>query len=183
MRLLLLQICAAASLLAGCGHERGVYAVSKAEALKLLAHDKLIDLRRNRQCGIVINIVPEQRDGSEVRWTVFSEGRAMMWFAAHLTAEGPDQTRVAIELQKKPNGTEYYMGDYSVPRPAMAKPARSAIEEAIAAILEKRPFNPANASPTESDQLCGVQRGAIDGGKVFSVNDQPADDPRSIDGQ
>lgn len=148
--------------------------------MALLSHDKLIDLRRNRQCGIVINIVPEQLDENVIRWTVYSEGKAMVWFAAHLTADGPDKTRVAVELKKTSDGKEYYMGDYAVPRPALEKPLRPAIDEAIAAILEKRPFNMENAPSTNNDQVCDVQRGAIDSGKIFSVNDQPAENAHPI---
>lgn len=166
--------------LSGCGSGPDVYQLAIGQAVAKLEQEKFVALRRNRQCGIVIKIVPDRLSDDHIKWKVYSSGREMFWFAVHLTPVGPDATRVTVEIAKTPRGVEYYSDKYETPRPAMSRPAKPAIEEAIAAVLEGRPFDPSKAPSPAKDQLCGVQRGAISGGKIFSVEDEPADNPTPI---
>ena len=166
--------------LAGCNAERDVYPLPIARATALLEQQKFTKLRRNRQCGIVIKIVPDKLGDDHIKWKVFSDRRELFWFAARLIPVDAGHTRVRVEIAKTTRSVEFYSSDYTTPRPAMAKPARPAIEEAIAAVLEDREFDPGKAPSPSKDQLCGVQRGAIERGMIFSVDDEPADAPKPI---
>jgi hypothetical protein len=166
-------------LLAGCGKEHGVYDIPVHEAYQRLAGNELKDLRANEQCGILIQFVPAGVPDRSVTWAVASEGEELFHFTANLVPVG-DKTRVQVEVSRDPytpQDHEAYDGSQFYRRPAMESPARPRIEEAIAAILEGRPYDLGHVKDVGRSQVCGVQRGKIESGMgAFSIHDQPGED-------
>lgn len=180
-RLRILAALAGVSLAGGCnGLPPGTYPIAVTEAFARLKDDKLIDLRRNRQCGIVIDFVPSVVSGGEIRWTVYSGGQDMVWFRALLTPVSPTQTSIVVEVQPGESGKPLYDGDYFPPHPAVVQPLRAAVEEAIAAKLEGRAFDPERAPRNRDDDVCDVQRAALHEGRVFRASDPPGTPPHPI---
>jgi len=164
---------AAATGLAGCGENPpGVYDVSIAEAYQRLVSNQLADLVYHRQCGILIHVRPTGIDGEQVTWFVKSSGEEVVRFTAMLTAVGENQTKVEIKIPSDPNGGEVYDGAKFYTRPAFNQPLRPAVEEQIAAILENRPFDVARMGAGQ-DSVCNVQRGGLESGVHFSIDDPP----------
>jgi hypothetical protein len=172
-----LILCAALLLLAGCGREPGVYDLPVHEVYQRLATNTLKDFRANEQCGILIQLVPRGVPDRSVTWSVMSEGEDQLDFTANLTPVGRDKTKVEIEIPQEPWGHEAYDGSHTYRRPAVMQPIRPRIAEAIAAILENRPYDLGHVKDAGWDDVCGIQRGKIESGDgPFSIHDTTADD-------
>lgn len=165
-------LCLAAGL-AGCSREPGVYPMGVHEVFTKLAENKLDDFKMKRQCGILIHFRPETILDKSITWRVYSSGYELLSFTANLTPVGDDKTRVEVAVSKDSDGTDAYAGGDFYPRPALQQPLKPAVEEAIAAELEGRAFDPERVpKPAESDSVCLVQRGRIESGHgAFSVED------------
>jgi hypothetical protein len=74
-------------------------------------------------------------------------------------------------------GGEAYDGSQFYVRPAFNQPLRPAVEEQVAAILESRAFDVRRVGPG-TDKVCLVQRGGLESGRVFRVDDVPGMDAR-----
>ncbi len=132
-----------------------------------------------RQCGLLIHFGLHYVDDQEIGWRVTSSGREMVTFKIILTPDGPGRTRTRIEVSADPKGGEKYDGDYFEMHPALHQPLRPAVQELINAAVEKRPYNvwkipePINTN----DDVCSVQRGSLEQGTPFHVDDKPGDMP------
>jgi hypothetical protein len=172
-------IVAALLLLASCGKAPGVFDISLHEAYQRLATNELKDLRANEQCGILIQFVPAGVPDRSVTWAVASGGDELFRFTATLVPVG-DETKVQVEVSRDPydpQDHEAYDGSQFYRRPAMESPARPRIEEAIAAILENRPYDLGHVKDVGRSDVCGIQRGKIESGMgAFSVHDDESDD-------
>lgn len=161
--------------LAGCSRaEPGVYPLPVHDVFLKLAENKLDDFKRKRQCGLLIHFRPEGIVDKSVTWRVYSSGREMLSFTAHLTPLGETSTKVDVEVSKEPDGSEAYAGGDFYKRPALLQPLKPAVEEAIAAELEGRAFDPMRVpQPAERDRVCQIQKASLQSnGKPFSVEDQ-----------
>ena len=162
--------------LAGCKKERppGVYDVSVDEAYRRLSTDKLADMVFAKQCGILVHVTPGGVTNHEnywrATWQVRSGGREVVQFSALLSAVGQNQTRVEIIVPPAPGGGEMYDGSKFYKRPAFNQPLRPAVQEQVAAILEGRKFDVRRVGPG-TDKVCMVQRGGLESGMKFSVDD------------
>jgi hypothetical protein len=164
---------AAALCLAGCAkREPGVYDLSLKEAYDRLSVSDLPDLVRSRQCGILIHVAPESFSDREITWKVNSGGHEVLKFTAVLTPIGEKQTKVEIKVPADPAGGEVYDGKKFYPRPAINQPLRPAVDEQVAAILEGRPWDVSRVGPP-TDSVCNVQRGGLESGVRFRVDDPP----------
>ena len=162
-----------AALASGCSRGPGVYDLSVKDAYARLAQNTLDDFSFSQQCGILIHLVPEGVPDNLVTWHVYSSGQEMLNFTARLTPDGSSRTKVDIDVSKDPDGTEAYAGKDFYPRPALGQPLRPALAEAIGAVLEGRKFDPKRIpKPEESDRVCNIQRGGLESGHRFSVNDE-----------
>ena len=169
----LTAIAAMAALCWGCGRAPGVYDLSVHEAYARLAENQLADFSFARQCGILIHLIPAGVPDQSVTWTVYSSGQEMLNFTARLTPVGSSKTKIDIDVSKDADGTEAYAGNDFYPRPALSQPLRPALEEAIGAALEGRKFDAKRIpKPDKSDDVCGIQRGGLESGHRFSVNDE-----------
>jgi hypothetical protein len=151
---------------------------------KLLAAD-FTPFRRDRQCGILIHIINEGEEGKSVTWRVTSSGREMLRFTAQLIAVDATHTKIAVDVSKEiKNGREAYDGTQFYARPAVLQPVRPAIDEQIDAILTDREFDwrnvrkateapsaPGTFAVMSNDSVCNVQRGGLEEGTPFSVDD------------
>ena len=165
----------AALSLAGCAkREPGVYDLSLKEVYDRLSVNALPDLVRSRQCGILIHVAPESWSDREVIWKVRSSGHEVLKFSAILTPIGETQTKVEIKIPADPAGGEVYDGEKFYPRPALNQPLRPAVQEQVAAILEGRPYDLKTVGPP-TDKVCLVQRGGLETGMKFSVDDRPGE--------
>jgi hypothetical protein len=156
----------------------GQYALGLHEAYERLAKDDLPDFVANRQCGILIHVRAEKLADQQITWRVTSSGREMLNFTAILTPVDAAQTRVDVAVSKEKDGKEAYDGARFYPRPAVKQPVRPAIEEQLAALLEKRAFEPGNASAAGDNSVCNVQRAGLEEGTRFKVDDIPGMDAR-----
>ncbi len=169
----LAAIVAMAALCWGCSRAPGVYDVTVHEAYARLAENPLADFSFARQCGILIHLIPTGVPDQSVTWTVYSSGEEMLNFTARLTPVGSSRTKVDIDVSKDSDGTEAYAGKDFYPRPALSQPLRPALEEAIGAVLEGRKFDAKRIpKPDKSDDVCGIQRGGLELGHRFSVDDE-----------
>ena len=166
----------AAFALAGCGKKEarqpGVYDLGIGEAYRRLYADRLPDMVFAKQCGILIHVTPQGVPGQQVTWLVESSGQEVVHFTAVLTAIGDKQTKVEIKIPPAPDGGEVYDGSKFYPRPAFNQPLRPAVEEQVAAILEGRKFDVSRVGPG-TDKVCDVQRGGLESGLHFRVDDRP----------
>ncbi len=170
----------------GCSDPPGQYRLSTREVYQRLSKADFKDFMRNRLCGVLIHIKSDGGDGKSVNWRITSSGQDMLNFTARLTPVSANRTKVAIEVQKEINGREAYDGTQFYRRPAVMQPVRPAIQEQIAALLEDRPFNPAHLQELPSDTgtfgkisrdtVCNVQRGRLEEGEPFSVDDPIPED-------
>ena len=162
----------AAGSLAGCQQPRppGVYDVSVADAYQRLAANALPDMVFSKQCGILIHVIPEGVPNQQVTWRVYSSDQEVVQFTAVLTPLGDKQTKVDITLPAAPDGGEVYDGSKFYTRPAFQQPLRPAVAEQVAAILEGRKFDVSRVGPG-TDRVCMIQRGGLETGEQFSVND------------
>ena len=158
--------------LAGCKQERppGVYDVSVNEAYRRLVGETLSDMVYAKQCGILIHLTPRGAPGYSVTWKVHSSGKQVLQFTAALTAVNEKQTKVEIRVPPAPDGGEMYDGTKFYKRPAFNQPLRPAVQEQVAAILEGRKFDVQRVGPGK-DRVCELQRGALDSGVRFRVDD------------
>jgi hypothetical protein len=166
----------AATSLAGCAKPRpqGVYDIGLADAYQRLAGNELKDLVYARQCGILIHVTPEGIGQNQVTWHVRSSGQEVLAFTAMLTPVSDKQTKVDIQIPPGPDGKESYSQGQFYPRPAFNQPLRPAIVEQVSAILEGRPFDVSQiGAPTDS--VCNAQRGALESGIKFRVDDKPGE--------
>jgi len=162
-----------AASLAGCEKTPpGVYNLGLHDAYRRLSTNELPDLVYRRQCGILIHVTPGGVPDGRVIWRVTSSGEDVVEFTAILTPLGENQTKVEIKLPADPNGGEAYDGAKFYRRPAFNQPLRPAVEEQVAAILESRPFDIERVGPGQ-DSVCNVQRGGLENGTRFRVNDPP----------
>ena len=164
--------------LAACGDDPlppGVYNIPIRDAYQRLVSNKLADLVFRRQCGILIHVNPEGVPTGRVRWTVTSSGEEVVQFTAMLTPLSDKQTKVEIKMPADPEGGEVYDGKKFYRRPAFNQPLRPAVEEQVSAILEGRPFEIERVGPGR-DSVCNVQRGGLESGMRFRVDD-PRDPP------
>lgn len=162
-----------------CQAERppGVYDLSIAEAYQRLFRHALPDLVFAKQCGILIHVRPEGVPNQRVTWRVYSSGQKVVEFSAALTAIGDRQTKIVINMPRGDKGGEAYDGSQFYVRPAFNQPLRPAVEEQVAAILESRAFDVRRVGPG-TDKVCHVQRGGLESGRVFRVDDVPGMDAR-----
>ena len=164
-------------LLCACSKQPGVYDLPVHEAYVRLATNKLKDFRAKEQCGILIELEPTGVPDKAVTWMVMSEGEWLFHFTANLTPVGAHKTKVDVDILKDPSGREFYDGTEFYFRPALMQPVRPRIEEAIAAVLESRPYDLAHVMHAGSNDVCAVQRGKIESGDgAFSIHDQPSSD-------
>ena len=166
---------AAFAALCGCApaREPGVYDLELHEAYSRLAENRLEDFRFKRQCGILIHFVPETILDKSVTWRVYSSGRELLSFTANLAAEGERKTRVGIHISKDADGDELYSGKRTYQRPALRQPLRPAVEEAIGAVLEGRPFDVSRVPRPTNDTICSLQRSRLEMGHRLSIDDEP----------
>ena len=160
--------------LAGCQKARppGVFGLGAGEAYRRLSTHELPDLVYSKQCGILIHVTPEGLPEREVTWRVTSSGQEVAQFTAVLTPISETQTKVDIKLPADPAGGEIYDGSKFYRRPAFNQPLRPAVEEQVAAILEGRPYDVKRVGPGK-DSVCHVQRGGLESGLRFRVDDPP----------
>lgn len=164
----------AALLLAGCGSAKDEFSIPVDQAYQKLVSSTFDDFKLDRQCGILIHIQPQPGPLNSVIWTVTSSGQRMFDFTANLTKVSVSKTKVTIDISKDANGREAYDGDQNYFRPAVNQPTRPAIEEAVAAVLEDRPYDPKRLPEGSGDKVCNVQRNGLESGSMhFSVTDQP----------
>ncbi|KRR21087.1 hypothetical protein CQ14_21640 [Bradyrhizobium lablabi] len=157
--------------LAGCKERPpGVYDVSVSEAYRRLLADKLVDMVYAKQCGILVHVTPVGMLDRQVTWKVHSSGREVVQFTALLSAVGEKQTKVEIRVPPAPGGGEMYDGAQFYKRPAFNQPLRPAVQEQVAAILEGRKFDVQRVGPGK-DSVCNVQRGGLEMGRPFRVDD------------
>jgi hypothetical protein len=162
-------------LLAACGEEKlpvGHYKIGLKEAHERLAKSDWRDFMRERQCGILVHLKASPRLDPAVTWRVSSSGQEMFNFTATLTAVSPTVTKVDISVSKDPEGGEAYDGKHFYKRPALRQPVRPAINEQVAAVMQGRPYNVANAQAPPKDTVCLIQRGGLETGMRFSINDK-----------
>ncbi len=164
----------AAASLAGCEKPKtpGVYDIGVAEAYQRLSTNTLADMVYSKQCGILVHVEPEGILSRSVTWRVRSSGQEVVQFTAVLTPVGEMQTKVEIKLPAAPDGGEVYDGTKTYRRPAFDQPLKPAVEEQVAAILEGRKFDVQNVGPGR-DKICQVQRGGLESGLRFRVDDPP----------
>lgn len=165
--------------LANCKEERqpGVYDLSVAEVYRRLATSSLKDLVYRRQCGILIHVTPQGTPDKHITWRVRSSGRQVAEFTAILTPINDRQTKIEVRIPRDSNGNEAYDGSQFYTRPAFNQPLRPAVEEQIAALLEDRAYDVKRVGPGK-DRVCLVQRGGLESGRVFRVDDLPGRDTR-----
>ena len=169
----LAAIVAMAAVTSGCGRGPGVYDLSVKDAYARLAQNTLEDFSFAQQCGILIHLTPDGLPDQSVTWHVTSSGQEMLSFTARLTEVGSSRTKVDIDVSRDPDGTEAYAGKDFYPRPALSQPLRPALAEAIGAVLEGRKFDAGRIpKPEKSDSVCDIQRGGLEAGHRFSVNDE-----------
>ena len=153
----------------------GVYDVPVAEAYQRLSTDLLPDMVYAKQCGILIHVMPEGVAGQQVTWRVYSSDQEVVQFTATLTPVSATQTKVDISIPADPAGGEVYDGKKFYTRPAFNQPLRPAVQEQVAAILEGRKFDVSHVGPG-TDSVCNVQRGGLESGLHFRVDDPPGTD-------
>lgn len=170
---------ALASALAGCGEKRvpGVYALPPAEAMARLANADIDGFRNARQCGILIHFAQASEGPDAITWRVTSSGKPVARFTVRLAAEGQG-TRATIEVPEAPKGGEIYDGSQFYPRPALNQPLRPAVQELIDAAMERRPYDVWRIpDPRNMDQVCSLQRGSLEHGRLLRVDDIPGKTP------
>jgi hypothetical protein len=170
---------ATAVVLAGCEQAKpkppGVYDLPVAEVYRRLSTNELADMVYSKQCGILIHVLPEGVINQYVTWRVRSSGREVLWFRANLTPISETQTKVDIEIPPDPEGGEVYDGKKFYRRPAFNQPLRPAVQEQISAILEGRKWDVSHVGPG-TDTVCNAQRGGLESGRKFRVDDPPGSD-------
>lgn len=168
-------------MLAGCGggSKPGVYEIPVAEAYSRLEKADINGFRSARQCGILVHMRPQKKQGEAITWYVTSSGQEVFRFTVKLFAEG-EGTRAEIEVPAEPKGGEMYDGKQEYARPAFNQPIRPAIRELIDAAMEKRPYDVMRIpEPRNTDKVCSVQRSGLESGSfVFGVDDRPGMDSR-----
>lgn len=168
-------------LLAGCGGggKPGVYEIPVAEAYSRLEKADINGFRSARQCGILVHMRPQKKQGEAITWHVTSSGQEVLRFTVTLVSEG-EGTRAEIDVPADPKGGEMYDGTKEYFRPAFNQPLRPAIRELIDAAMEQRPYDGRRIpQPRNTDKVCSVQRSGLESGSfVFGVDDRPGMDAR-----
>ncbi|MDB5429968.1 MAG: hypothetical protein JWP35_1084 [Caulobacter sp.] len=164
--------------LAGCEKPKaptpGVYDIPVAEAFQRLYASDLADMVYAKQCGILVHVTPEGITNRYVTWHVASSGQEVVRFTALLTPLGDRQTKVEIKMPADPKGGEVYDGEKFYNRPAFNQPLKPAVEEQVSALLEGRKFDVQRVGPGR-DSVCNVQRGGLESGIRFRVDDKPGE--------
>lgn len=161
----------------------GKYPLSAKQAFERLQGKPIPDFIRDRQCGILIHASSESDEYRSVTWQINSSGEEMLSFTATLAPIDAHNTKVDIAVSLAENGREAYDGTQFYRRPAVRQPVRPAIKEQILALLDRRPFdatrmpsptiitNDSVTRPAPKDTVCLVQRGGLESGRPFSIND------------
>lgn len=156
------------------------YALPVHEVYSRLLKADMNGFKVARQCGLLIHFKQSSVIDHQVSWQVTSSGRPIVTFTVTLIPAGPDLTRTKIEVSPDPRGGEMYDGDTFYPHPAIHQPLRPAVKELVDAAVQLRPYDvwkipePINTN----DDVCSVQRGAIEGlGTPFHIDDKPGDYP------
>ncbi|MFO1183229.1 MAG: hypothetical protein U1E56_00415 [Bauldia sp.] len=164
-------------LLSACGGEpplpEGQFAVGTHDAYDRLLKGDLSEFIFTRQCGILIHANAVGEMDRSVTWRITSSGQEMLSFTASLTALGEKRTKIDIAVSKDSSGHEAYDGTQTYRRPALRQPVRPAIEELVASLLEGRSFDIKRVARPMRDTVCDVQRGGLESGVQFNVNDKP----------
>lgn len=160
------------------GEPKGQYALSQRDANARLAANDFTEFRTDRQCGILIHVRPSAHARGSMTWQVWSGGVSQLSFTATLTPVDDHHTKVDITVSPKLGGHEPYDGTQFYYRPAVKQPVRPAIEEQVAAALEARPYDVERLPAAAKDSVCLVQRGGLEEGMPFDVNDRPGADSR-----
>ena len=122
---------------AGCGEGR-VYDVPIAEAHERLRAAEVTSVLLG---GSIARSELASESSDELVWTISDEAAPVMRATARLSAEGADRTRVVATVEgATPKAVQVF-----AERPAMVRLQTAALEETVAAAIEKRPFNPMNA--------------------------------------
>jgi hypothetical protein len=120
------------------------------------------------------HVTPEGITNRSVTWHVASSGQEVVRFTALLTPLGDRQTKVEIKMPADPKGGEVYDGEKFYNRPAFNQPLKPAVEEQVSALLEGRKFDVQRVGPGR-DSVCNVQRGGLESGIRFRVDDKPGE--------
>ena len=170
-------ITATLALASGCVQSRSKeYDLPLQEAYTRLTHADVDGFRFTQQCGVLIHFKPIKVPDNSVEWRVQSSGYNVLSFTVHLAALGPSRTRAAIEVPADSRGGEAYDGDKFYPHPAINQPLRPAVQELIDAAMEMRSFDVGRIpEPRNHDRICQIQRGALERGTPFRVDDHPND--------
>jgi hypothetical protein len=171
--------------LAACSAKKevGVYDLPIAEVYDRLSRADINGFRIARQCGILIHFSSQKKKDESILWRVTSSGQEVLRFTVRLTAVGPNKTRTVIEIPKAKDGGEIYDGTKFHARPAIYQPLRPAVQELINAAIERRDYDvwqipqPINMN----DGVCSVQRGGLESGHGFKVDDLPGHDSSESD--
>lgn len=155
------------------------YELPVQEVYKRLLKADMNGFRMARQCGILIHFELQAVTDKEIGWRVTSSGREMLWFKIKLIPEGPNRTRTEVEVAPDPKGGEKYDGDYFYMHPAIHQPLRPAVKELVDSAIEGRSFDVWKIPPpiNTNDNVCSVQRGSLEQGRPFHVDDGPRDGP------
>ena len=166
---------AVSAALGGCGRDPQVFDLPLHDAFAKLADNRLEDFSLKRQCGILIHLTPDAVPDESVTWRVYSSGEKVASFTARLTRVSASKTRVVVDVAKDADGSDAYDGKDDYPRPAFQQPLRPAVQEAIAAVLENRPFDEARLNDIPGDnRVCEIQRAGLESGAVrFTIDDEP----------
>jgi hypothetical protein len=180
MRAISFILSAGSILLSGCSSRvPGLYALSADQVYERLNVAALPDFMQDRHCGIPVQIRKMSSAGRSVTWQIMSSGREMLNFSAELTPVAEQKTRVFIRVSLADDGNEAYNGHQSYARPALKQPIRPAIEEQVAALIERRKYDPERLPKSASDKVCEIQRAGLESGRVkFSVDDETGADKR-----
>ncbi|MEM6475988.1 MAG: hypothetical protein AAF687_07465 [Pseudomonadota bacterium] len=164
-------------LAASCSSQpSNVYDVPVDVAFERLISRDLHDFRIARQCGILIHFKKQALTNQRVKWSVTSSGKQVASFTVLLTPYSDDQTQIDIEIPQAPDGGEIYDGTKFYPRPALHQPLRDGVEELVSARLEQREFDVMRIPPSEENRVCRIQRGALESGHNFKVDDYERND-------
>ena len=179
------------ALLTGCSSPApnpGRYQMSVDQVYARLADNDLTDFKLDRQCGLLLNIMPEGTHNRSVLWRVTSGNINIVQFAAVLTPVSPNETQVDIQVRQLADDP------YDGMHPAFQQPLRPAIAEAVASAIEQRPFDASRVDAKEPSAIkvedapelnkykpatldasgCLLQRGLIESGSgYFRIGDQP----------
>jgi hypothetical protein len=157
----------------------GTYAVPVEQAYASLVNADTTEFRDRWQCGILIHFRTEAVTNDHITWRVTSSGQDVASFTARFIADGPDRTRVEIDVPSTPDGGEIYDGTKLYPRPAFRQPLREGVAEFIASQLGGRAFSIEGMPNLSVNDPCFMQKEMLRNGDRLRVNDPSAGLDRS----